>query len=134
MAEKRIFLIFVDSDLNLCKALQVRAFSFARIFMKICLVVKYSLINISFKFHKDPPPWIGLMGLGLRRSFRTKSCVTSQSSIVHFLENQFYSTDVEGIKITMGIIKKKIEGQAGAELTYNFDTIQINLILYILKS
>ena len=27
MAEKRIFLIFVDSDLNLCKALQVCAFS-----------------------------------------------------------------------------------------------------------
>ena len=27
IAEKRIFLIFVDSDLNLCKASQVRAFS-----------------------------------------------------------------------------------------------------------
>ena len=27
MAEKRIFLIFVDSELNLCKASQVRAFS-----------------------------------------------------------------------------------------------------------
>ena len=27
MAEKRIYLIFVDSDLNLCKASQVRTFS-----------------------------------------------------------------------------------------------------------
>ena len=30
MAEKRIFLIFVDSDLNLCKASQVRAFRLVR--------------------------------------------------------------------------------------------------------
>ena len=31
-----------------------RACIFARIFMKIWLVVKYYLMNISFKFHKDP--------------------------------------------------------------------------------
>ena len=135
MAKKRIFLIFVDADLNLCKVSQVRtdlctdlyenwwsstilwtkvfvsiqkwpknAFSwfllthiwifvrqpkyalfdswariFARIFMKIWLV-KYYLMNISFKFHKDPsfhwgdmakirstgifgpPPWIASSG------------------------------------------------------------------------
>ena len=59
MVEKRIFLIFVDLELNLCKASQsAHVFTscariFARIFMKIWLVVKYYLMNISFKFHKD---------------------------------------------------------------------------------
>ena len=52
MAEKRIFLIFVDSDLNLCKALQVGALS------PLCTdlyenLVKYYVMNISLKFHKD---------------------------------------------------------------------------------
>ena len=59
MAEKRIFLIFVDSDMNLRKALQMRALSprarvialcariFARIYMKIWLVVKYYLMKLS---------------------------------------------------------------------------------------
>ena len=53
MAKKHISLIFIDSDLNLFKVSQVRAFFaswapiFARIIMKIWLVVKYYLMNKS---------------------------------------------------------------------------------------
>ena len=59
MAEKRILLIFVDSDLNLCKASQVR--SFRLVGAHLCTDLYENLVggqvlsmNISFKLHKDP--------------------------------------------------------------------------------